>query len=94
MRSTRQQEPRPRPLRDLAPHRSGRADEQPHHQPDALAKALQTRGQSLVVGARHFAHDLRHNGGMPSQVDTRPFAVGGNLAVTPGTSCTAPTCTS
>jgi polyhydroxyalkanoate synthase len=28
--------------------------------------------------------DWRHNGGMPSQVDTRPFIVGGNLAVTPG----------
>lgn len=39
--------------------------------PNALAKAAQTRGQSLVAGARHFAHDLRHNGGMPSQVDTR-----------------------
>jgi polyhydroxyalkanoate synthase subunit PhaC len=52
--------------------------------PNALAKAAQTRGQSLVAGARHFAHDLRHNGGMPSQVDTRPFEVGRNLAVTPG----------
>jgi polyhydroxyalkanoate synthase subunit PhaC len=52
--------------------------------PNAMAKALQTRGQSLVAGLRHFAHDLRHNGGMPSQVDTRPFAVGRNLAVTAG----------
>ena len=52
--------------------------------PNALAKAAQTRGQSLLAGARHFAHDLRHNGGMPSQVDTRPFTVGGNLATTPG----------
>ena len=52
--------------------------------PNALAKAVQTRGQSLVAGARNFAHDVRHNGGMPSQVDTRPFAVGKNLAVTPG----------
>ncbi len=52
--------------------------------PTALAKAAQTRGQSLVSGMRHFGHDLRHNGGMPTQVDTRPFTVGGNLAVTPG----------
>ena len=52
--------------------------------PDAVAKAVQTRGQSLVAGARNLAHDLRHNGGMPSQVDTRPFEVGRNLAVTPG----------
>jgi polyhydroxyalkanoate synthase subunit PhaC len=52
--------------------------------PNALAKAAQTRGQSLLAGARHFTHDLRHNGGMPSQVDTRPFQVGRNLATTPG----------
>src|SRR6266498_2963102 len=52
--------------------------------PSALAKAWQTRGQSLVTGLRHFGHDLRHNGGMPLMVDTRPFKVGGNLAVTPG----------
>ena len=52
--------------------------------PGALAKAVQTRGHSLVQGARHFAWDVRHNGGMPSMVDTRPFEVGDNLAVTPG----------
>jgi polyhydroxyalkanoate synthase len=52
--------------------------------PNALAKAGETRGQSLVAGARNFVHDLRHNGGMPAQVDTRPFEVGRNLAVTPG----------
>jgi polyhydroxyalkanoate synthase subunit PhaC len=52
--------------------------------PSALGKAWQTRGQSLVAGLRHFRHDLRHNAGMPSMVDTRPFTVGGNIAVTPG----------
>jgi polyhydroxyalkanoate synthase len=52
--------------------------------PNAMAKAVQTRGQSVAAGARNLAHDLRHNGGMPSQVDTRPFEVGRNLAVTPG----------
>jgi len=52
--------------------------------PTALAKAFETRGQSVVNGARHFAHDLRHNGGMPSMVDGRPFKVGVNIAVTPG----------
>src|SRR4029453_7445400 len=52
--------------------------------PDPVAKAVQTRGQSLAAGARNLAHDLRHNGGMPSQVDTRPFEVGRNLAVTSG----------
>jgi polyhydroxyalkanoate synthase len=52
--------------------------------PTALARAWETRGQSLVAGLRHLRHDLRHNGGMPSMVDSRPFTVGGNLAVTPG----------
>jgi poly[(R)-3-hydroxyalkanoate] polymerase subunit PhaC len=52
--------------------------------PNAMAKAVQTRGQSLVAGARNFGHDLRHNGGMPSQVDTRPFEVGRNIATTRG----------
>jgi polyhydroxyalkanoate synthase len=52
--------------------------------PGALARAWETRGGSLVAGLRHLRHDLRHNGGMPSMVDTRPFAVGENLAVTPG----------
>jgi polyhydroxyalkanoate synthase len=52
--------------------------------PSALGKAWQTRGQSVVAGLRHFGHDLRHNGGMPSMVDTRPFKVGQNIAMTPG----------
>jgi polyhydroxyalkanoate synthase len=52
--------------------------------PYALGKAIETRGRSLLTGARHFAYDARHNRGMPSTVDTRPFSVGGNLAITPG----------
>jgi polyhydroxyalkanoate synthase subunit PhaC len=52
--------------------------------PSALAKGLETRGGSLVIGLRHFADDVRNNGGMPSTVDTRPFTVGENLAITPG----------
>jgi polyhydroxyalkanoate synthase len=53
--------------------------------PAALKKAAKTRGRSLRDGGRHFLYDLRHNDGMPSQVDTRPFRVGENIAVTPGT---------
>jgi polyhydroxyalkanoate synthase subunit PhaC len=52
--------------------------------PSALAKAVETRGRSLIDGLRHFLHDVRHNGGMPSTVDARPFSVGENLAVSPG----------
>ena len=52
--------------------------------PAALKRALETGGKSLVRGARNFVHDVRHNGGMPSQVDTRPFRKGENVAATPG----------
>ena len=52
--------------------------------PAALKRAAQTRGRSLVDGSRHFLHDVRHNGGMPSQVDTRPFRVGETVAVDQG----------
>jgi polyhydroxyalkanoate synthase len=52
--------------------------------PAAMKRAVSTRGRSLAKGARNWVSDVRHNGGMPSQVDTRPFTVGGNLAVSPG----------
>jgi polyhydroxyalkanoate synthase len=52
--------------------------------PTALKRAVNTRGRSLVDGTRHFAHDVRHNGGMPSQVDTRPFRVGETIATSRG----------
>ena len=52
--------------------------------PAALKRAATTRGRSLVDGTRHFLHDARHNGGMPSQVDTRPFRVGETVATTEG----------
>jgi polyhydroxyalkanoate synthase len=52
--------------------------------PAALKRAAQTRGRSLVDGGRHFVYDVRHNRGLPSQVDTRPFRVGETVAVTPG----------
>lgn len=52
--------------------------------PAAIREAVTTRGKSLRAGLRHFAHDVRKNGGMPSVVDTRPFKVGENVAATPG----------
>ncbi len=52
--------------------------------PSALRRAVETRGDSLRAGARHFWYDVRHNGGLPSQVDTRPFTVGETIAATPG----------
>ena len=52
--------------------------------PAAIKRAFETGGASLFNGLRNFFDDLVNNGGMPSQVDKRPFEVGKNLAVTPG----------
>lgn len=52
--------------------------------PAALKHALDTAGASLVRGLRNFLHDVRHNGGMPSQTDRSAFVVGKDLAVTAG----------
>jgi polyhydroxyalkanoate synthase len=52
--------------------------------PAALKRAFETGGNSLVAGLRNFVDDLLNNGGMPSQVDKRPFVVGKTIAVTPG----------
>jgi polyhydroxyalkanoate synthase len=52
--------------------------------PAALKKLVHTGGTSLVRGLMNFIGDLVHNGGLPAQVDIRSFAVGENVATTPG----------
>jgi poly[(R)-3-hydroxyalkanoate] polymerase subunit PhaC len=52
--------------------------------PAALKRAFDTAGASVLAGAYNFLDDLVHNGGLPRQVDTSPFELGRNLAVTPG----------
>jgi polyhydroxyalkanoate synthase len=52
--------------------------------PAAIKRALGTGGVSLVRGWANFWRDAAANGGLPAQVDTRAFQVGGNLATTPG----------
>jgi polyhydroxyalkanoate synthase len=52
--------------------------------PTVVKRAFDTGGASLLRGARHLVSDLRHNGGMPSTVDRRPFVVGDTVARTPG----------
>ena len=52
--------------------------------PAALKRAFDTAGASLARGARNLVRDMRENGGMPSTVDSRPFAVGRNIAISPG----------
>lgn len=51
--------------------------------PEALVKAFNTGGASLLRGTKNWLHDVRHNRGMPSQVDASGFKAGENLAVTP-----------
>lgn len=52
--------------------------------PAAIKRVYETGGASLVKGLQNAYNDLRHNNGMPAQVDGRPFKVGENLATTPG----------
>lgn len=52
--------------------------------PDALKRAFETGGLSVLKGLRNFLDDLAHNQGRPRQVDTSPFELGKNLAATPG----------
>ncbi|HWI09872.1 MAG TPA: alpha/beta fold hydrolase [Burkholderiaceae bacterium] len=52
--------------------------------PTALKRALETGGVSLLKGVKNLAHDLRYNKGLPASVDKSAFAIGRNLALTPG----------
>jgi len=52
--------------------------------PAAMKKLYETGGQSVLRGMKNAYEDLRNNGGMPSQVDGRPFKVGENIANSKG----------
>ncbi|MGD9597362.1 MAG: PHA/PHB synthase family protein [Steroidobacteraceae bacterium] len=52
--------------------------------PGGIQRAIETRGRSLLWGARNFLDDVLENGGMPRMVDERKFQVGRNVAATPG----------
>ncbi|MDP3978414.1 MAG: class II poly(R)-hydroxyalkanoic acid synthase [Pseudomonas sp.] len=52
--------------------------------PLAVKELFNSGGASLLKGIGHLLDDLRHNGGMPSQVSKQAFEVGHNLATTPG----------
>lgn len=52
--------------------------------PAALDLARESNGRSILNGLKNLIDDLRHNGGMPAQVDKSQFQVGVNLALTPG----------
>jgi polyhydroxyalkanoate synthase len=52
--------------------------------PAAVKQAYATGGASLIRGLKNAYSDFTTNGGLPSQVDKRPFEVGKNLATTKG----------
>jgi polyhydroxyalkanoate synthase subunit PhaC len=52
--------------------------------PAALKRTIETGGGNLVSGLRNLIADVRHNGGMPSQVRRDAFVLGQDLAATPG----------
>ncbi|MDQ3343898.1 MAG: alpha/beta fold hydrolase [Actinomycetota bacterium] len=56
----------------------------PFLNPAALKTALDTGGRSYLGGAKQFVQDMSSRPRIPSMVDGRGFAVGGNLATSEG----------
>lgn len=52
--------------------------------PVVVKEAFDTRGGSLMRGMQNYLEDVRSNGGKPRQVDNTGFALGKNIAATPG----------
>jgi polyhydroxyalkanoate synthase subunit PhaC len=52
--------------------------------PAALKRFVETGGTSVIHGFENMLDDIAHNRGLPAQVDKSAFAVGKNLALTPG----------
>ncbi|TWP49477.1 alpha/beta fold hydrolase [Lentzea tibetensis] len=52
--------------------------------PVAIKRFVETGGLSAVSGVRQLIADVRHNGGLPRQVDTESFTLGENIATTEG----------
>jgi polyhydroxyalkanoate synthase len=52
--------------------------------PSALKRAYETGGASLIKGLKNVYEDVTKNKGLVSQVDTKPFKVGQNLATSAG----------
>lgn len=52
--------------------------------PEALKRLRETRGASLIQGARNFIDDLMHNHGYPAVADREAFVVGQDVAATEG----------
>ena len=57
---------------------------QPLLNPDALERAWETAGKSMVRGLRNFGLDVTTNNGLPRSIAPGAFEVGKTLATTPG----------
>jgi polyhydroxyalkanoate synthase len=56
----------------------------PWSNPAVLREIVDQGGANLVRGGRRFVRDVSRSPRLPATVDTSKFAVGGNLALTPG----------
>ena len=52
--------------------------------PDAMVRAYESGGRSIVAGVANIGRDIRSNHGLPRTADPDAFRVGRDLAVTPG----------
>ncbi len=52
--------------------------------PEALRKAWETRGESLMKGLRNYVDDVRHNHGYPAVADRNAYKVGVDVAASAG----------
>jgi polyhydroxyalkanoate synthase len=52
--------------------------------PEVLKRTIEAGGLNFVKGARQFVRDIRHPPRLPASVDDRAFALGRNLALSPG----------
>ena len=52
--------------------------------PDAMVRAYESGGRSIVAGVANIGRDIRSNHGLPRTADPDAFQVGRDLAVTPG----------
>ncbi len=52
--------------------------------PDALERAVQTEGESLVKGLENLVRDVERNGGVVSLADREAFTVGENIGTSEG----------
>ena len=52
--------------------------------PEAIRRAAETNGESLVTGVQQFMADLEHNHGYPAVADRGAFQLGKDVATQPG----------